>query len=82
MSSDEERIAKIVGKYWGVTSDKITRETRFIEDLGADSLATIEFIMELEEEFGIEIPQEMADNIRTIGAAIDLIENQKAQAPK
>jgi len=77
MSDIENRIGKIVEKHFGKTAEQINKDTRFVEDLGADSLATIEFIMDLEEEFDIEIPQEMADTIRTIGDAVDFINDKQ-----
>ena len=70
MSSIEERVIKIVCDQMGTTPDKVTRETSFINDLGADSLDTVELVMEFEDEFDISIPDEDAEKIQTIGAAI------------
>lgn len=72
--SIEERVVEIVSTQMGVQKDQITPETSFINDLGADSLDTVELIMELEEEFDVNIPDEEAENIETVGAAIKYIE--------
>lgn len=79
MSDIKDRVFKIVEKHFGVTVDKITDNTNFVDDLGADSLANVEFVMDLEDEFGIEIPEDIADKIRTVGATIDYIKSQAAQ---
>ena len=70
------KIKEVIVDKLGVEEEKITREAHFVDDLGADSLDTVELIMQLEEEFGIEIPDEDAENITTVGAAIDYIENK------
>ncbi|NQU26959.1 MAG: acyl carrier protein [Candidatus Marinimicrobia bacterium] len=70
------KIKEVIIDKLGVEEDKITREAHFVDDLGADSLDTVELIMQLEEEFGVEIPDEDAENITTVGAAIDYIENK------
>ena len=70
------KIKEVIVDKLGVEEDKITREANFVDDLGADSLDTVELIMQLEEEFGVEIPDEDAENITTVGAAIDYIENK------
>ena len=72
-SSIEERVVRIVCDQMGATPDKVTRETSFINDLGADSLDTVELVMEFEDEFEISIPDEDAEKIQTVGAAIDYI---------
>ncbi len=77
MSSVEERVRKIVVEQLGVDEEQVTIEASFVDDLGADSLDTVELIMELEEEFGIEIPDEDAENITTVGAAVDYVEKVK-----
>ena len=71
--SIEERVVKIVCDQMGTTADKVTKETSFINDLGADSLDTVELVMEFEDEFEISIPDEDAEKIQTVGAAIDYI---------
>ena len=68
--SIEERVIKIVCDQMGATPDKVSKETSFINDLGADSLDTVELVMEFEDEFEISIPDEDAEKIQTIGAAI------------
>ena len=71
--SIEERVKKIVCDQMGTTPDKITAETSFITDLGADSLDTVELVMEFEDEFEISIPDEDAEKIQTVGAASEYI---------
>lgn len=78
MASVPERVIEIVADQLGVDKEKITRETSFVNDLGADSLDTVELVMELEEEFDINIPDDAAEKIQTVGQAVDFIE--KAQA--
>ena len=72
--SVEERVIDIVAEQLGVSKDQITRETSFVNDLGADSLDTVELVMELEEEFDINIPDDAAEKIQTVGQAIEHIE--------
>src|SRR5437764_2560041 len=72
--SVEERVIDIVCENLGVNKEQVTRKTSFIEDVGADSLDIVELIMELEEEFEINIPDEQAEKIKTVGEAIDYIE--------
>jgi acyl carrier protein len=69
----EERVKKIVCDQMGTTPDKISLETSFINDLGADSLDTVELVMEFEDEFEINIPDEDAEKIQTVGAAVTYI---------
>ena len=71
--SIEERVIKIVCDQMGQTPDKITKQTSFINDLGADSLDTVELVMEFEDEFEISIPDEDAEKIQTVGNAIEYI---------
>lgn len=71
--SIEERVIKIVCDQMGTTPDKVSRETSFINDLGADSLDTVELVMEFEDEFEISIPDEDAEKIQSVGNAIDYI---------
>ncbi len=73
MSSVEERVAKIVVEQLGVEKDQVKPEASFVDDLGADSLDTVELVMALEEEFECEIPDEEAENITTVRQAIDYI---------
>ena len=75
MASVQERVISIVAEQLGVDKEKITPETSFVNDLGADSLDTVELVMELEEEFEIDIPDDAAEKIQTVGAAIDYIIN-------
>ena len=69
----ESKVKKIVAEQMGVAEDTITRETSFTNDLNADSLDTVELVMEFEEEFEISIPDEQAEKIQTVGQAIDFI---------
>lgn len=73
MSSVEERVKKIVVEQLGVKEDEVTTEASFVDDLGADSLDTVELVMALEEEFKTEIPDEEAENITTVKQAIDYV---------
>ena len=75
-ASVEDRVKKIVCDQMGTTADRITRETSFINDLGADSLDTVELVMEFEDEFEISIPDEDAEKIQTVGAAVEYIEGK------
>ncbi len=75
MSTIEERVKKIVCEQLGVKDDEVTNESSFVEDLGADSLDTVELVMALEEEFETEIPDEEAEKITTVQLAIDHINN-------
>lgn len=74
MASVEERVIDIVAEQLGVEREKLSRETSFVNDLGADSLDTVELVMELEEEFDITIPDESAEKIQTVGQAVEHIE--------
>ena len=77
MSDISERVKKIVVEHLGVEADKVTENASFIDDLGADSLDTVELVMAFEEEFDLEIPDEDAEKIATVGDAISYIkENQ------
>ncbi|MHB8898529.1 MAG: acyl carrier protein [Thermoguttaceae bacterium] len=74
MASVEERVIDIVTEQLGVDRAQVKRETHFVNDLGADSLDTVELVMELEEEFDINIPDDAAEKIQTVGQAIDHIQ--------
>jgi acyl carrier protein len=74
VASVAERVTEIVAEQLGVDKEKITPETSFVNDLGADSLDTVELVMELEEEFDINIPDDAAEKIQTVGQAIKFIE--------
>jgi len=73
MSNIEERVKKIVAEQLGVKEEEVTKEASFIDDLGADSLDTVELVMALEEEFDCEIPDEQAEGITTVQQAIDYV---------
>ncbi len=75
MTSVQERVTDIVAEQLGVDRDKVTSDTSFVNDLGADSLDTVELVMELEEEFDITIPDEAAEKIQTVGQAVEHIES-------
>jgi acyl carrier protein len=74
MSDAGERVKKIVVEHLGVEDSKVTDNASFIDDLGADSLDTVELVMAFEEEFGIDIPDEDAEQMRTVGDAISYID--------
>ncbi|MFT6969295.1 MAG: acyl carrier protein [Cellvibrionaceae bacterium] len=78
MSNTEERVKKIVAEQLGVKEDEVKTAASFVEDLGADSLDTVELVMALEEEFETEIPDEEAEKITTVQLAIDYINNNLA----
>ncbi|MEM7313756.1 MAG: acyl carrier protein [Planctomycetota bacterium] len=78
MAAVEERVIDIVAEQLGVDKEKVSAETSFVNDLGADSLDTVELVMELEEEFDINIPDDAAEQIQTVGQAIAFI--QEAQS--
>jgi acyl carrier protein len=73
MSDVAERVKKIVVEQLGVNEDEVTEEASFVDDLGADSLDTVELVMALEEEFECEIPDEEAEKITTVKQAIDYV---------
>ena len=72
----EARIKKIIVEQLGVNADQVTPEAKFIEDLGADSLDTVELVMALEEEFGQEIPDEEAEKLQSVGDVIKFVEER------
>ncbi len=73
MSTIDERVKKIVAEQLGVSEDEVSNEASFVDDLGADSLDTVELVMALEEEFECEIPDDEAENITTVQQAIDYV---------
>ena len=73
MSDTADRVKKIVVEHLGVEADKVTEEASFIDDLGADSLDNVELVMAFEEEFDIEIPDDAAEHIQTVGDAVKFI---------
>ena len=79
MSNIEERVIKMVAEQLGVKEEDVKVTSSFVEDLGADSLDTVELIMALEEEFSVEIPDEDAEKMSTVGDAIKYI-NEKAES--
>jgi len=80
MENVEQRVKKIVAEQLGVNEAEIKNESSFIDDLGADSLDTVELVMALEEEFETEIPDEDAEKITTVQQAIDYINERRKQA--
>ena len=80
MASVSERVVDIVAEQMGVDKEKVKLETHFVNDLGADSLDVVELVMELEEEFDINIPDDAADKISTVGEVVDYIEKESAQS--
>tara|TARA_Y100001968_G_scaffold43655_1_gene33743 strand:- start:387 stop:620 length:234 start_codon:yes stop_codon:yes gene_type:complete len=77
MSEIETEVKQIVVEHLGIDESKVTPEAKFIDDLGADSLDTVELVMAFEEKFGIEIPDDAAETILTVKDAIDFIQNKK-----
>ena len=75
MSNIEERVRKLVCEQLGVKEEEVKNESSFVDDLGADSLDTVELVMALEEEFDCEIPDEQAEGITTVQQAIDYVNN-------
>jgi acyl carrier protein len=78
VASVQERVIDIVAEQLGVDKEKVTAETSFVNDLGADSLDTVELVMELEEEFDINIPDDAAEKIQTVGQAVEYIESTQS----
>ena len=78
MSSVSDRVKEIIVEQLGVNDEQVVPEAKFVEDLGADSLDTVELVMALEEEFGAEIPDEEAEKLTTVGEAIKYIEQMKS----
>jgi len=80
MSETADKVKKIVVEHLGVEEAKVTPEASFIDDLGADSLDTVELVMAFEEAFGVEIPDDAAEKIQTVKDAIEFIEKHQASA--
>ena len=78
MSDIAERVKQIVVEHLGVEESKVTADASFIDDLGADSLDTVELVMAFEEAFNVEIPEDAAEKISTVKDAVEYIEKQKA----
>jgi acyl carrier protein len=78
MSDIADRVKKIVIEHLGVDGEKVIEGASFIDDLGADSLDTVELVMAFEEEFGVEIPDDAAETILTVGDAINFLEKNAA----
>lgn len=78
MSDVAERVKKIVVDHLGVEADKVSEGASFIDDLGADSLDTVELVMAFEEEFNVEIPDDAAEKIQTVGDAVNFIKANAA----
>jgi acyl carrier protein len=79
MTDAVSRVKAIIAEQLGVKPEEVTPEASFVEDLGADSLDTVELVMALEEEFGIEIPDEDAEKMTTVGEAVKYIEDKIAK---
>jgi acyl carrier protein len=79
MSEIEARVKQIIVEKFAVMESQVTREASFTNDLSADSLDRVELIMEIEDEFGISIPEDQAENIATVGDAIDFVEKAVAE---
>ena len=80
MSDVSERVKKIVVEHLSVDAEKVVDDASFIDDLGADSLDTVELVMAFEEEFNVEIPDDAAETIQTVGDAVRFLEKKKAAA--
>lgn len=79
MADIENKVKDIIINELGVEAEKVTREASFVDDLGADSLDTVELVMAFEEEFGMEIPDEDAEKLQTVGDAISYIEKNQGE---
>ncbi len=80
MASTYDRVVEIVAEQLGADKEKINNDTHFVNDLGADSLDVVELVMELEEEFDVNIPDDAAEKIQTIGQAVEFIEQSQQPA--
>ena len=79
MSSIETRVKAIVAEQLGVKEEEVTNDSSFVDDLGADSLDTVELVMALEEEFSLDIPDEDADKMKTVGDALSYLKQHAQQ---
>ncbi len=79
MAVSQDKIRQIIAEQLGVKKEEVTDNAKFVDDLGADSLDTVELVMALEEEFGIEIPDDDAEKMTTVGGAIKYIEEKAAK---
>jgi len=82
MSDYAQRVKEIIIEKLGVDAEKVTEDASFVEDLGADSLDTVELVMDFEEEFDLEIPDEEAEKLTTVGAAIKYLEEKLSSKEK
>lgn len=80
MSETADRVKKIVVEHLGVDAEKVTEEASFIDDLGADSLDIVELVMAFEEEFSVEVPDEDAEKLQTVGDVVKYIEDKASKA--
>ncbi len=76
----EDKVKEIIVEQLGVNPEQVTREAKFIEDLGADSLDTVELVMAFEEEFSVEVPDEEAEKLQTVGDVITYIEGRQSDS--
>ena len=79
MARIEEKVRDIIVTELGASPEKVVAEAKFVEDLGADSLDTVELVMAFEEEFGIEVPEEETDKLMSVGAVVSYIEGLKGE---
>ncbi len=82
MAEVGQKVKSIIAEQLGVKAEEVTDTASFVDDLGADSLDTVELVMALEEEFGIEIPDEDAEKITSVGEAVRYVESKATKSPK
>ena len=80
--SSEEKVKGIIVEQLGVNADQVKREAKVVEDLGADSLDAVELVMAVEEEFGVEVPDDQAENLTTVGAIVDYVDKGILPGPE